>query len=76
MAIVEPISAPKTNDPKELRKWYQAVALRLSYQTYAGDPTSNVLPRWIGDRCHDTANDEWYISYGTTNTDWEQITNV
>lgn len=74
MAIVEPISVPRTSDPKELRKWFQAVVSRLSYQTNAGDPTGSVLPRWIGDRCHDITNDNWYISHGTANTDWKLTT--
>ena len=74
MAIVKPIGVIRTNDHREMRKWYENVALRLSYQTNAGDPTGSVLPRWIGDRCHDTANNNWYVSHGTNTADWKAIT--
>lgn len=74
MAIVKPISVPRTNDPKELRKWFETIVLRESYQTYAGSPTSNIVPRWTGDLCLDTTNDDWYKSFSTTAASWKQIT--
>jgi hypothetical protein len=78
MAIVEPVKTPRLNpekyDPKELSLFFQEVSRRLSYLTYAGDPTGNTIPRWIGDWCFDTANTEWYRSTGTTTADWEITT--
>lgn len=74
MAIVEPIKPPRTNDPKEVGKFLIEVAKRLSYLTYAGDPTNNVTPRWIGDNCLDTSNTEWYKSTGISAASWEITT--
>ena len=74
MAIVEPVKPPRTTDPKELTEFFRQVAIRLSYQTYAGDPTGTVTPRWVGDLCLDTTNTEWYRATGTTIADWENTT--
>lgn len=41
---------------------------------YAGNPTNNVTPDYRGQYCFDTSNDDYYISTGTTNADWKQIT--
>jgi len=73
MAIVTPIGVPKTNDPREMRKWYETVVLRLSHQTSDGSPDGSVLPRWTGDVCLDTTNSDWYKSVGTGTSDWEAM---
>ena len=71
MTTVNNITKPRfDNDPR----WVERLMQLLSYQTYAGDPTSNTRPRWVGDRCLDTTNDDWYMSYGTENTEWKIIT--
>ena len=74
MAIVEPIKPPRTDDPKEMEKFFREVAQRLSYLTSDGDPTGTVIPRWIGDRCLDVTNTEWYFSTGLTVAHWEITT--
>jgi hypothetical protein len=74
MGIVEQVKPPRTNDPKEVDKFYREVAQRFSYITYSGDPTGNVIPRWIGDNVLDTSNTEWYRSTGLTSADWEITT--
>lgn len=74
MAIINPIGVTRTDDPKELRKWQQMVADRLSFQTYAGDPTNNILARWQGDVCFDTSNSAWYKSTGTAAASWKKLT--
>lgn len=43
----------------------------LVHTTFAGDPTSNVVPNHVGQICHDTTNDDWYIAHGTANTNWK-----
>lgn len=58
----------------DARRFMTKLTELLSYQTYAGDPTGNATPRWIGDRCLDTSNDDWYVSYGTANTEWKVTT--
>lgn len=74
MGIVRTISAPKSEDPKEFRKWFSNISDIFSYQTYTGDPTSNLIPRRIGDRCLDTTNNDWYLAYGTAAANWRLIT--
>lgn len=73
MAIVKPVWVPRSSDPNELRKWYNAIVERLSYQTYAGAPSGNVTPRWVGDMCLNTSAHTWYKSYGTGNTEWASL---
>jgi hypothetical protein len=73
MAIVSPIGVPRTTDPKEVRKWWERVSVLLSYQTYAGDPTGNIVPRRIGDLCLDTTNSDWYKSTGVVAASWTKI---
>jgi len=71
MSIVRQIRLPRVdNDPE----WIKRLMDLLSYQTYAGDPTNNAEPRWIRDWCHDTTNDNWYISHGTDSSDWQVVT--
>lgn len=74
MAIASPIQSPRTDDPQEIDRFFKGVVGRLSYQTYAGDPTGTAVPRWIGDRCLDTSNNKWYFSHGTAAADWKAAT--
>jgi hypothetical protein len=74
MAIVEPVKPPRTSDPKEIEKFFREEAIRLSYLTYAGNPTNNLIPRWIGDNCLDTTNSNWYKSTGMLAADWKKTT--
>lgn len=71
MAIVTPIRIPT---PGEETGFFQKLVERSSYQTYAGNPTNNVVPRWIGDRCLDTSNNKWYLSHGTAAANWKAAT--
>jgi len=43
------------------------------YRTYAGSPSGNLTPYWIGDLVLDTSASKWYKSYGSTNTDWAAL---
>jgi len=47
---------------------------KASHQTYAGDPTGNVTPNYIGEECLDTTNETFYIATGTTSSDWKAMT--
>jgi len=46
-------------------------ALYIGHISNAGNPTSSVTPAYIGQVCHDTSNDDWYISHGVANTEWK-----
>lgn len=70
MGIINILKPPQTDDPKELRKFYRALADSQSFITYAGDPTGAVSPRWYGDRCYNTTAKSWFINSGTTENDW------
>ena len=74
MAIINPVQSPRTNDPQEIDRFFKVMTGRISYQTYAGDPTAVVTPRWVGDRCLDTSNNKWYFSHGTAAADWKAAT--
>ena len=74
MSITSPIKPPATSDPKEISIFYRKLAEHLSYHENAGSPSGSIVPRWIGDMCLDTTNDDWYKAYGLTNTDWKSIT--
>lgn len=41
-----------------------------TYQTYAGNPNSNVTPAGIGDRCFDSTNAVMYVAITAVNTGW------
>ncbi len=43
----------------------------LAHVEFAGDPTSNVVPQHVGQWCHDTTNDDWYVADALTNADWK-----
>ena len=43
------------------------------YDTYAGNPTSNLTPKAKGSWCLDTTNNIWYRAKALTNTDWIAI---
>ena len=72
MATVTPIKPPQTNDPKEIEKFFREAAKRYTYLEYAGNPNSNILPRWVGDVCLDTSSNEWYKSASLLITGWEK----
>jgi hypothetical protein len=50
----------------------EALAQRLTYATYAGDPTNNVTPVFRGQRCFDTSNSDWYTATGTAAANWKK----
>ena len=74
MPIITPVTVPRTQDHREIRKWREGLATRNGYQTYAGDPTTNIVARWIGDECLDTTNSDWYKSTGVAASTWKKIT--
>lgn len=43
-------------------------------RTYAGSPSSVLVPQFIGEEVYDSTNKEFYKAVGTTVTDWKQIT--
>ena len=47
---------------------------RLCFVEYAGNPTSNVTPLFIGQECFDTANAAFYQATGLTSADWKKLT--
>ena len=49
------------------------LAMRLGYTTYAGDPTNNVTPQFIGQEILDTSNNDWYIAHGLTSSTWQKF---
>lgn len=51
-----------------------AIAKRLVYVEYSGVPTSNVTPEFVGQWCLDTANGDFYLATGVSNSDWKKIT--
>jgi len=74
MALAQPVKPPRTTDQKEIDRWYRVMTERLSYHTNAGTPAAVVVPRFIGDRCLDITNSDWYVAHGTTNSDWKVTT--
>lgn len=62
---------------------YQAIGLgksnwsRLSlhyYRSNAGTPVSVLTPNFLSELVRDTSGNDWYISTGSSNTDWKKIT--
>jgi len=47
------------------------LAQLLGHVEYAGDPTSSLVPQCIGQMCHDTDNDNWYISHSVAAAGWK-----
>tara|TARA_R100001143_G_C3245988_1_gene81329 strand:- start:130 stop:348 length:219 start_codon:yes stop_codon:yes gene_type:complete len=45
--------------------------LAMAHAEYAGNPTNNLTPTHAGKICHDTTNDDWYISHGTAASEWK-----
>lgn len=45
-----------------------------TYVTYAGTPSGNVVPAFIGQWLFDTANEDFYLATGLDDTDWKQVT--
>jgi hypothetical protein len=75
MVIVEPIKPPRTQDPKEIEKFFKELCQRLSYISGSANPvTSSMLPRWPGDFYYETTAGDWWRSTGITAASWEQIT--
>lgn len=50
-----------------------AVIEKLAYTTYAGDPTNNLTPDFIGQHCLDTENDNFYIATTAASSGWAVI---
>jgi hypothetical protein len=50
------------------------VADAIGYVEYAGDPTNNLAPQFIGQECLDTANSAWYKAHGVAAADWKKLT--
>ena len=72
MGLINPIKIPPLIPlPVALRRWVEVITKRFSYQTYAGDPTGNVTPRWVHDLCLDTNIGAFYWATGLTSSDWE-----
>ena len=46
------------------------LALAVGYAEYAGTPVGNVVPNFIGEKCFDTTNKDFYIAIALTNADW------
>lgn len=46
------------------------LALAVGYAEYAGTPVGNVTPNFIGERCFDTTNSDFYIAVALTNANW------
>ena len=59
---------PTTNDWVEFNQ--------IGQRSFTGNPVGNVTPNLLGETIFDTVNKNWYISTGTTNSDWKQITNI
>lgn len=52
----------------------EAIKQSLIYTVYAGDPTNNVVPAFIGQHCLDTANAAFYIATSTASSGWKKLT--
>lgn len=70
MAVVKPIKPPRTNDPREIQRFFEALASRFSYISDAGDPTGATKPRFYGDLYYDTTGGVWYKAYGLGISEW------
>lgn len=42
--------------------------------TYAGDPTNNLTPEFIGQYCHDTSNGALYWASTAASSGWKKLT--
>lgn len=47
------------------------LAKAVGHVEYAGDPTNNVAAAYVGQTCHDTSNDDWYIAHGVATSAWK-----
>jgi len=45
----------------------------LGYTTYAGDPTNNLTPEYIGQFCYDTSGTAFYIATTAAASGWAVI---
>lgn len=51
-----------------------AQAESIGYITYAGDPTNNVTPKFIGQVCFDTSGADFYGATTAAAAGWKQLT--
>ena len=70
MNIVRPIKPPRTDDPKELVRFFRSLSDAQSFIQYNGNPTGVISPRWRGDFCFNATDKTWFINAGTTAADW------
>ena len=57
--------------------WHTAgkeIAQLLTFVEYAGNPTGQITPDFIGQECFDTANQAFYQACGLTAADWKKLT--
>ena len=47
--------------------------LYVTYTEYAGNPTNNLTPEFVGQTCLDTTNDVFYIATGTAAANWAAL---
>lgn len=48
---------------------------RLTYQTYAGDPTNNITPKHLYAHCVDTTNAALYWASTAASSGWKKLNN-
>lgn len=51
-----------------------ALAEQLGWIEYAGNPTNNVTPKFIGQWCFDTANANLYVATTILSSGWKTTT--
>lgn len=54
---------------------YKALRKMLVPATYAGDPTNNLTPTFIGQLCHDTSNAHLYWASTAASSGWKKLNN-
>lgn len=50
------------------------LARAIGNTTFAGDPTNNVTPAFIGELCHDTTNAALYWASTAASSGWKKLT--
>lgn len=45
----------------------------MTYVEYAGDPTNNVTPEFVGQHCLNTVGSVFYIATGTAAANWAAL---
>lgn len=51
-----------------------SLALLIGHAQYAGDPTNNLTPQFIGEYCMDTANAALYWASTAASSGWKKLT--